>query len=286
MFQTPLRIALIAFFSVATVALVWLLIDQWGEPRIKLDPYRQLLAKQVVHDVVWELPRRDEIRRLVVVPIVRDVDERVTDLLYDALYERDLFFLANQSDVRSVIENKFNDREPLNIAEAVAVGRAMAADDTSIQGVLFPVLSAFSPGREGVGARVELKAWLVRLDSAATVPGGTVVSTTEMASRWDLDWFAAYAQSSSRFWRMVLWLLLTTGLPFALFPVVKAALAMDNNRANGALLGGLVAASTMWALVLMGLRPGWSGAALLVIAALGAFVYSFGICDWIDEKRR
>ena len=91
MLSTIVRIAQIGFLVTATGVLGWFL---WGkldsEPRRALDPFRRTLSETVVEEVAAELPRRDEIRYLAILPVGGDVDDRVYDLLYDAISETEL----------------------------------------------------------------------------------------------------------------------------------------------------------------------------------------------------
>ena len=60
----------------------------------------------------------------------------------------------------------------------------------------------------------------------------------------------------------------------------------ENNRLNLALLGGLTTLDMAAALALLGLRPTFFGAVLVLLAGLGGFLYNFVICDKIDEMRK
>ncbi|RME76286.1 MAG: hypothetical protein D6776_01535 [Planctomycetota bacterium] len=282
------RVSQIGFSLAVTAAIVWFLWDKiGGEPRRELDPYRQVLAERAVRQLAHEVPRRDEIRKLVVAPVVRDVDDRVTDLLVDALEDEQLYFLVSPSTVRDTIDKRFGGRRPRTLEDAVALARAIAQEDPAVEGVLFTILGHFSDGRRGIGAHVELKGWLARLDTGEPVPGGLVgpVHAT-IRGRLDLDWIAATMRSIALWKRLGIWLIFTAGLPFALSSVVARVTRLRSNRANAWLLAGLVGASVALGWLLMGLRIGWGGVLVLLLGALVAFVYDFTICDQIDEAQR
>ncbi len=282
------RLSQIGFFVAVTAVVVWFLWDKiGGEPRRELDPYRQVLAEKVVVDFAGKLPRRDEIRKLVIAPVVRDVDGRVTDLLFDAVEDEELYFLVSPSTVRAAIEERFEGRPPRSIDEAVALAKVIAEEDPSVEGVLYTELGHFSDGRRGIGAEVELRGWLVRLETGAPVPGGVIEpSFARIRGRFDLDWFEAATRSVPWWVRLGAWLLFVVGLPFALTPVVVRVTRLRSNRANALLLGAMVGASVLLGWALMGLRAGLGGWLLLTQGAIAAFVYDFAICDRIDEAQR
>jgi hypothetical protein len=282
------RVSQIGFCVAVTAVIVWFLWDKLGgEPRRDLDAYRRVLAEHVVEDFAGKLPRRDEIRKLVVAPVGRDVDGRVTDLLYDAVEAEELYFLVSMGTVRDAVEDQLGGTEPQSVDEAVQLAEKIKVDDPSVEGVLYTELGHFSDGRRGIGAHVELKGWLVRLETKAPVPGGVVEPThRRIAGRFDLDWFDATMQEVFWLLRGFVWVLFTAGLPFALTPLVVKVTAMRKNSANWLLLGGLVGASLLLGIALMGFRPGVGGWLLLLVGALCAFVYDFGICDRIDEAQR
>ncbi|MFC1706422.1 hypothetical protein ACFL59_06295 [Planctomycetota bacterium] len=284
MLGTLVRIAQVAFLVVATAALAWFL---WGkldwEPRRELDPFRRTLAEQAVSEVVYELPRRDEIRKLLVTPIVRDVDHRVFDMLFDAVAESELYFVADDDLVLDYIAEERDGQEPGTIAEAVEVGRVLREQDNAIEGVLFSTLPKFSDGRRGLGAEVKLDSWLVHLESGATVPGGVVSSTAEVASRASLDYLAPYMETVSPLFRIFVFLLAAAGLPFALFPIVKEVLRRRDTKINIALICGLTVLNVVFALALMGFRPGLGGVLFVLLGGAAGFVYNHDICEKIEQ---
>ncbi|MHC4831962.1 MAG: hypothetical protein ACYTFT_16675 [Planctomycetota bacterium] len=281
MLQTLARIAQIGFLVVITGIGGWFLYGKLkSEPRRELDPYRRILVADVIEEVVSEIPRRDEIRKLAVAPVARDVDGRVFDLLYDELGEAGLYFLADDD---ATLEAAKDAGAPTTIEAAVNFGRRLKADDPSIEGVLFTRLGEFSDGRKGVGARVGMDAWLLNLQSGATAPGGVIHKADSLDSRTDLRHFAAFSETVSPLLRVFLWALFVAALPFALLPVVKGVLKRRNTQRNLVLVAGFALASVLVALVLMGLRPGWTGVLLLFVGLLGSVIYSIAMFEQIEK---
>ncbi|MHC4393473.1 MAG: hypothetical protein ACYS22_19435 [Planctomycetota bacterium] len=281
MLQTIARIAQIGFLVVITGVGGWFLYGKLkSEPRRELDPYRRILVADVIEEVVSEIPRRDEIRKLAVAPVARDVDGRVFDLLYDELAEAELYFLADDD---STLEAAKEAGAPTTIEAAVNFGRRLKADDPSIEGILFTRLGEFTDGRKGVGARVGMDAWLLNLQSGATAPGGVIHKADSLDSRTDSRHFAAFTETVSPVLRVLLWLIYVAGLPFALLPIVKGVLKRRNTQRNVALVAFHVATAVLMGVMLMGFRPGWTGALLLLVGLLGATVYTIAMFEQIEK---
>lgn len=284
MLGTIARIAQIGFLVTATGVLGWFL---WGklksEPRRELDAFRHTLAEEVVEEVVYELPRRDEIRKLVVLPVVGDLDGRVFDMLYDELEDVELYFLADDDFARTYIAEERSGKEPLSEPEAVAVGRALREQDAAIEGVLFTVLREFTDGRRGLGARVDMVASLLHIERGMVVPRGVVRAERTIDSRASLAFFTPYMQSSSLLLRIFGFVVFAGGLPFALFPVVRAVLRGRNTTHNIILVGALTLADVLFALVLVGLQPGVLGGFGLLLALLSGGIYNVELLEKLEQ---
>lgn len=286
MLQAIVRVCQIAFLVLAMVALGWWLSGKIGsgERRRDLDPFQRTLAEKAVAAVVAELPSREDVRKVVIPPVVGDLDGRVTDLLVDAVGDDERYEIVSPSRIEDAIAESWKGRAPATREAAIALAKALAPD-TRADGLLFAVVDRAS-GQKGLGARVDLQARLIRLADEAEVPGGMVRATETIESRASLDYFAPWMEQVHPLWRAFLWVLFTAGLPFAAFPIVQAVTAKENNRWNAVLLGGFVALDVLFAAALLGFRPGWFGGLLLVVAAAAAFVYDFAICEKIDDMRK
>src|SRR5205807_2120178 len=96
-------------------------------------------------------------------------------------------------------------------------------------GLLFAVVGRDS-GQKGLGAQVDLDLRLMSLRTGAEVANGRVhPAPARIDSRASLDYFAAWMEQVHWLWRGFLWLLFTAGLPFAMFPIVQAVTARENN---------------------------------------------------------
>lgn len=280
MLQAIVRVCQIVFLVLAIAALGWFLYDRWSQDRrIELDPYRRVLAERAVGRVVDELPRKDAIKRLLVLPVAGDVHGHVTDMLVNEVEERrDEYIVVDARDFEGV-------KTPANVAEGLAIAKKLAKEARP-DGILQPTAS-LDYGRKGVGATVTVEAKLVTLDAKANFPSDTVQATEKIESRFSVDHWSATMEQTSSLLRLGLWIVGVAGLPFAIFPVVQSVTRRENNRLNAALISGLVAFDLLLALVLMGIRPGGAfGWLLLVLAGFAGFVYNFEICDRIDEMRK
>lgn len=278
MLQTVVRVCQILFLVLAIAALGWFLSDKFKfEKRRELTLFEQGLAERVVERVVEELPRREAVKRMLVMPVSgQELDGRVTDLLVERLQDREEYDIIDGRDFEDV-------RTPESADEAIKL--ALKVKDARPDGVLFSRVLR-SIGHHGVGARVELESRLVQIDPAGRFPSDVVRKTEEIESRASLDWFAPYMGSTSRLLRLGLWLAITAGLPFAFMPLVQGVVRRENNRMNAAMLASFTAVNVLAALVLMGIRVGAFGWLLVLLAGLGGFVYNFVICDRIDEMRK
>ena len=287
MLKTAGQIAKIAFLVVATGVLGWFLWSKMDhESRRPLDPFRRTLAEYAVEEVVHEkLPRRDEVKKLVVLPVVGDLDRRVSDMLYDELEEADLYPLVSDGTVLDYIKEDLEGRHPLSNAEAVKVAKALKEKDPAISGVLFSTLPAFTTNRKGVGTEVKLTCELLGLETGQALPGGVVSSSAhKIDSKASLDWYAPTMEQTTGVGRFFGWLLVTIGLPFALIPVERWIFAQKSTPLNLSLVLGLTFFSVFLALALMGFRPGWSGVLLLVLSFVAAGVYNHDLLEKIEES--
>jgi hypothetical protein len=304
MLKTIARVCQIAFLVVATAALAWFLAGKLaGERRREFDPFERLLVARVVDRVVDALPRRYDVKRVLVLPVKDDPDQYVTSELNRALRDRReyVFYDAREQGPSGV---------PTGLDDAVK--RALKLkEDIRPDAILHSAVRMNVP-RDGVGAEVALESHLVPLPEkkeesaaekarrlaayvfpdyveakAAELPDGPAIEATErIDSRLSLDWFACRMEEASAIGRIAIWVLLAAGLPFAFYPVVQAVTRKENNRLNAAMLTTFVLTNMAGAAVLMGLRPGILGWIAVLAAGAVGFVYDFIICDRIDEMRK
>ena len=280
MLQTIVRVCQIAFLVLGSLALGWFLWGKLGgEKRRELPPFERRLAENVVEQVVRDLPRVEQIRRLLVMPVAgQELDGRITDMLVERIAdEREEYHAIDARGYEGVLT-------PANVSEAISSAQKLLGDARP-DGLLHAnVRREF--GHHGVGARVEMEVSIVTLDPKANFATQKVRGADGIESRASLKWFTPFMESRSGFWRIVIWIFLTAGLPFALFPVVQGITRRENNRLNALLLGSLVLFDVLAALALLGFRPGLFGWFLALLAAFAGFVYNFVICDRIDDMRK
>jgi len=119
-------------------------------------------------------------------------------------------------------------------------------------------------------------------DQATVVPAAdTSVGGAETAPLG----FSDHMRGFSAGWRVLIWLAVVGGLPFAFVKIVQWSVGQDSNTANGVLLLGLSAAAILLSLFLMGFRlaGGWE-IAILCLAAVLAALYNFVACEWLASR--
>jgi hypothetical protein len=304
MLKTVVRIVQIAFFALGAAALAWFLWGKLsGERQRDLDPWERMCAERAVDALVDAIPRRDAIKRMLVMPVEGDLDGRVSDMLWRRIQERPEYVFIDGRSYQPA-------QKPADVKEALELVDKIRKSQNP-QGVLVSRVERVTP-RDGVGTKVDIEAHLIPLPDdqsaldkarrfagawfpslapddakAAESAGETVHPPAEtITTRFSVDWWAGAMEATSRFERLAAWLLFTGGLPFALMSLVQAVTRRENNRLNAAMLAGFVAADGLAALFLMGLRIGASGWVLLLFAGFAGFLYDFVICDRIDEMRK
>jgi hypothetical protein len=281
------RICQIAFFGLGAIALAYWL--GWGfgggKSRRPLDPFQRVLAEGAVREVVDALPRREDVRKVIVGPVAGDFDGRVNEMLANAVNDAGIYDVVTWEEALAFFAKDGKTLPGPDLFRESPAARAEVAKTTGTDGWIQGNVVR-SSGRRGLGASVDLAVRLVKLPDLAEIPDGEVRSTKKIETRASLDYFAPWMEQVHPLWRLFLWILFTGGLPFAAFPVVQAITARESNRWNAALLGGLVLLDVSFAAALLGFRPGWFGALALTAAACAGFVYDFAICNKIDEMRR
>lgn len=286
MLQAIVRVCQIAFLVLATVALGWWLSGKLGgERRRELDAFQRTLAAKAVAIAVAELPAREDVRRIVIPPVLGDLDGRIADMLVARVEADGRYEVVPPARVEEAVKDGLAHALPAKPDDALKLARKLAPA-TRADGLLFTSVERGS-GEKGLGAEVALHFQLLRLKDGAEVPGALVHDArARIDSRASIDFFAAWMEQVHWLWRGFLWVLFTAGLPFAMFPIVQAVTSKESNRMNAVLLSGLVLLDVAFAAALLGFRPGWFGAFMLVLAAFGAFIYDFAVCDKIDEMRK
>src|SRR5437870_4388821 len=136
MLQAIVRVCQIAFLVLATIALGWWLSGKLGrERRRELDSFQRMLAERAVAAAVAELPAREDVRRIVVPPVLGDLDGRIGDMLADRVRETGRYEVVRIDD--AVKEGRA--ALPTTPAEAVKVAKKLAPE-TRADGLLFAVV--------------------------------------------------------------------------------------------------------------------------------------------------
>lgn len=128
------------------------------------------------------------------------------------------------------------------------------------------------------------------LESIGKYVGAKVLSALLIVSGVGAGiWFWKHPEQLTAIWSVLksvlVWLGIVLVLPWAAYPVTRRIVAMESNRAAGALVLGLVVVDAVVALYLSGWTlPGTLSRLVLVLGLLSAGVYNFVVCDFQAGK--
>ncbi len=255
-------------------------IGEQREARRDLDPFREHLANEAAREAASKLPRLDDVHRLVLPPVEGDATRWLQEILAEAIEDDGFYDVVDLGDLREKRKEKLKDKDPLAREDWLLLARELKAD-----AVLFARAEAFSEGRRGVGAKCALDLALARASDGAPLPEGKASVRREIGSRASLDYFTPFMQSSSVVLRLLAWLLLAAGLPFALYPAVKGVAGLESNKAAAFLVLGMTALDLLAGVALMGFAPGGFGIVLLAVGGLVVLVYNLAMGNRLADLR-
>ncbi|MBI4576094.1 MAG: hypothetical protein HY722_07525 [Planctomycetes bacterium] len=263
----------------------WLLLSGPAPPP-EMDALVERAVGEAVAQAARSLAAREEPRRLYLTPLAGDVPTgRVSWLLRDAVSRLEGFQVLEvpeeaSAGVTDLVSAFLGTHIEALVSPARARARALQ-EAARAEGLVVGQVR-LADGAEEVRVALDLEL----VDAAA---GRTIASMEGPLVRLEKSWFALpyyrYRVQGWAWWaRLGGWLVFILGLPFALVPVLRPALRARSNAVNGAFLAGLTAVDALLAAALTGLDLGGvGGVALVLVAAVAAGAWNFGILDELEE---
>jgi hypothetical protein len=261
---------------VLTAAVIAGAILIFGHRSRKVDTLRRILADRVLDEVIADIERRvirHEIRkRLTVLDFAGERGAYIADLLRKRLRRKGILAESRKSALRKAVE-----AVGLSDTATSAPKAASVADQLGADAAVFGQVEEFSrTDREGA----------LRLQVAvAEAASGRELMRATYARAWPgglLDVLASVGAG----WRLLIWLGLAVVLPFAVYPIARAALERESNPLTFLLLFVMTALDVVAALLLLGFSVRTVWAALLIVAALGAATaYNYLVLNSYEKMR-
>ena len=238
------------------------------------------LAGRTAATVVADLPDRQGVATLAVLPLRNDPDGVLARRIREEVTNRGRYVLVEESFVQRVLrEVRGQPLAPSTLEDAVRAARRIGAD-----AVLFGDVGRFST--EQGDARIGLDLRMVERDSGQAVFGRRYEDRIE-PSPVRLAYWRARLADSSKIQRVALWILLALLLPLAAARLIRRVLEEESNTRNALLVLALTAVNGLlaWGLTGFWLPTGWSVLVVLLAVVTGA-MYNYKVATVIDELRR
>lgn len=255
----------------------WWLVGPGDEP---LGFARRNIAARTAAVVALELPGRDGITTIAVLPLRNDPNEIVTRRLTDAIGERGRYEIVYESLFRRILARlRWAPPPPSSVADAVSAARQIGAD-----GVVFGEVIRFTGAQGEAMLGVDIR--MAERDSGDAVFGKhyeEVIAGAPAAA----DYWRARLADSGKPQRVVLWVMFVLLLPVVTAPLIRRVTVEDSNALN---LGLLVVYTALGVAAAWGLTgfwvPSWWTALALLLALGACAAYNFKIATILDELRR
>lgn len=257
---------------------LYLLWQGWsllGPRKPQLNAVRRQLVDQVMPQVVADLRQaRQELRSVVLIQLMDDPTDYVSDQLRTQIEETGIFDLRDRS-VGEKIQRALN----LRVTSVADVEAALqACQRLGAQGVLFGgvhVLESY-PG----GAKLDLQILLAKLAGRELLLDRRYtreLTSTALAPAVVQDELRKFAPAQ----RFLGWALVVLLLPVFTIGFIRTMVRQASNRANAATLTIYTVVDALLAFLLVGASLGSWGAALLFLGLVGgAFAYNVFIMSF------
>jgi len=260
-----------------TLMQAWWLLGPEDEP---MGFARRNVAARTAAVAALEIPGREGITTLAVLPLRNDPNEIVTRRLKDAIAERGRYEVVEESLFRRLLgQLRQSPIPPPTVADAVSAVRQIGAD-----AVLFGEVTRFS-GAEGQ-AMLAIDLRMAERDSGQAV---WVKHYEEQISGApaSVDYWRARLADSAKPSRILLWLGFTLLFPLLTAPLIRRVTSEESNAANLAMLIGYTGVSVALAWALTGFwAPSWWTVLALLLALGLSGVYNYKVASALDDLRR
>lgn len=268
---------LVAVIAVGVVVGVSLIRSDGGDDRV--DTFRYILADRAAGDAAASIRKFSDIEKICLLPVGGDIDREVTKLLEEHVRALGAFHLIKSGKVRDAIEEVMEGKEgkPISIVQAIDIGRRVGAE-----AVVMGDLKKFLPPKRGEPAEIELDLDVIDVKKANTI--GEVHYQESLDRKLSFAYFSAWMSESSGWIRLLTWIVISGGAPFATSFLVQRVTRMERNATNLILLSGYTLFDIFLAYFLLGflVRGFWLGL-LVLIGFLAAAIYNYIACTIIYE---
>ncbi|MCZ6691516.1 MAG: hypothetical protein O7H41_18150 [Planctomycetota bacterium] len=268
---------LVAVIAVGVVVGVSLIRSDGGDDRV--DTFRYILADRAAGDAAASIGHYSDIEKICLLPVGGDIDREMTELLEEHVRALGAFRLIESGKVRDAIEEVMEGKEgdPISIVQAIDIGRRVGAE-----AVMMGNLKKFLPPKRGAPAEIDFDLDVIDVKKAKTIGEAHYEETLDR--KFSLAYFSAWMSESSGWIRLLAWIVISGGAPFATSFLVQRVTRMERNAANLALLSGYTLFDIFLAYFLLGflVRGFWLGL-LVLIGFLAAAIYNYIACTIIYE---
>lgn len=245
----------------------------------RLDTYRYILAERVSSKAADLIRESTQAEKICLLPVGGDETRRVSRILEDQIRELGLFRLVDSGAVEDALEaiRPDGDDTPLKMTEALEIGKKVGAE-----AVVLANLETFLPPRRGEAAEIEMDLNVLDVEKAKVIQEERF--REKLDRKLSLAYFSAAMNESSGWMRLLIWVALVGGAPFATHSIVRSVTRREKNASNFALLGGYTLFDLLLALFLLGffVNGFWMGL-LVFIGFLASAAYNYIACTIIYE---
>jgi hypothetical protein len=252
----------------------------FGPEEDRLGYMRRRLAERVTTSAIADLPRRDVVKTVAVLPLAGDPEGMLTRLLREKLAASGKYELLEESFFRKLLGEFGRTEEPVaRLAEAVALARKLGVD-----AVVFGEVPEFRSSEQETAVKLELR--MAERASGEAVFARAYSERMEGSRLSGSHWRARIADSSKGR-RIFLWVCFALLLPLVTFPLIRRITAEESNALNFLMLAGYTLVDVLAALALTGfwIPTLWTAGILLLALAASAY-YNYRIASLIDRLGR
>lgn len=240
---------------------------------------RRRLIETVSDKVADDLPKREHVRSLAVLPLTGDGTGFVTIRLRERISASGKYQILEESFLRKLLrEVRKETIATSQLNDAVTIARKLGVD-----AVIFGEMREFTVSDDAATLKLELR--MAERESGQAVFARSYterVGGTRMTSTY---WRARLADSPAGA-RIITWVMFTLLLPLVTAPLVRRLAAEESNTVNLLMLLGYTLVDMLAAAFLTGfwIPSPWT-AGLLLLALSGSGYYNYWIASFIDRMR-
>jgi hypothetical protein len=270
------------------------------EPKREMTPLMYSIARDVTAEFAHEVPRVRDVNTalfLVAGRGPRDEEEQFRRMLTGAVEGTSKYRLETWEDITGKLDKTLVGRflqeagltpgeAPHDLDRAIKAVTRLENAGIAVDGILFVDVVDFTegPDDDGLGAKITLEGQLYSLPEKKVVEKPTRV-TEAIDSSLDPRYVSYKIGQQSFIARLLLWFILSAGLPWAAIGLVRVVLKKRKNELNAVVLVvfTLCDLALFWVLVLALGTSGTSIVGLLLTAGLMGY-YNYDALDYIGRR--